>query len=42
MQPNNDLTEFTINNRMYDDKTNELMSIENDISLGQHDIRLRN
>ena len=40
MQPNNDLTEFTIYNRMYDDKTNELMSIENDISLGQHDIRI--
>jgi polyhydroxyalkanoate synthesis regulator phasin len=40
VQPNNDLTEFTINNRMYDDKTNELMSIENDISLGQHDIRI--
>ena len=40
VQPNNDLTEFTVNNRMYDDKTNELMSIENDISLGQHDIRI--
>ena len=40
VQANNDLTEFTINNKMYDDKTNELMSIENDISLGQHDIRI--
>ena len=40
VQPNNDITEFTINNRMYDDKTNELMTIENDIALGQHDIRI--
>tara|TARA_R100001198_G_scaffold86300_1_gene60932 strand:- start:1579 stop:2859 length:1281 start_codon:yes stop_codon:yes gene_type:complete len=40
VQPNNDLTEFTINNKVYDDKTNELMSIDNDISLGQHDIRI--
>jgi hypothetical protein len=40
VQPNNDLTEFTINSKMYDDKTNELLSIENDISLGQHDIRI--
>ena len=40
VQPNNDLTEFTVNNRMYDDKSNELMQIENDISLGQHDVRI--
>ena len=40
VQPNNDITEFTINNKMYDDKTNELMTIENDITLGQHDIRI--
>jgi hypothetical protein len=40
VQPNNDITEFTINNRMYDDKTNELTTIENDITLGQHDIRI--
>ena len=40
VQPNNDLTEFTVNARLYDDKTNELMSIQNDISLGQHDIRV--
>ena len=40
VQPNNDLTEFTVNNRMYDDKTNELMSIQNDLTLGQHDIRI--
>ena len=40
VQPNNDLTEFTINSKLYDDKTSELLSIENDISLGQHDIRI--
>ena len=40
MQPNNDLTEFTVNNRLYDDKSNELQTIENDISLGQHDVRI--
>ena len=36
-QPNNDLTEFMINKRMYDDKTNELMTIENDISMANID-----
>ena len=40
VQPNNDLTEYMINKRMYDDKTNEVMTIENDISLGQFDIRV--
>ncbi len=40
VQPNNDITEFTVNNRMYDDKTNELLTIENDIALGQHDVRI--
>ena len=40
VQPNNDLTEFTINKRLYDDKTKELQSIENDISVGQFDIRI--
>jgi len=40
VQPNNDLTEFTVNNRLYDDKSNELQTIENDISLGQHDVRI--
>ena len=39
-QPNNDITEFSVNNRMYDDKTNELQTIDNDISLGQHDVRI--
>ena len=40
VQPNNDMTEYTINKRLYDDKTKELMSIENDISIGQFDIRI--
>ena len=33
VQPNNDLTEFTINMRLYDDKTNEIVSIDNDFSI---------
>jgi hypothetical protein len=40
VQPNNDLTEYTINKRFYDDKTKELQSIDNDISIGQFDIRV--
>ena len=40
VQPNNDLTEFTINKRLYDDKTKELQGIENDVSVGQFDIRI--
>jgi len=40
VQPNNDLTEFTVNNRLYDDKTNEIVSIDNDLSIGQHDVRI--
>ena len=40
VQPNNDLNEYTINKRMYDDKTMELQSIENDLSVGQFDIRI--
>ena len=39
-QPNNDITEFTVNKRLYDDKTKELMTIENDVSVGQFDIRI--
>ena len=39
-QPNNDLTEFTINQRMYDDKTKELQTIHNDVTVGQFDIRI--
>ena len=40
VQPNNDIDEYTINKRLYDDKTKELINIENDISVGQFDIRV--
>ena len=39
-QPNNDINEFTVNKRLYDDKTKELQAIENEISVGQFDIRV--
>jgi hypothetical protein len=39
VQPNNDLNEFTIN-ELYDDKSNEIVSMQNDITLGQYDIRV--
>ena len=40
VQPNNDINEFTVNSRLYDDKTNELRTIENDLAIGQFDIRV--
>ncbi len=40
VQPNNDIDEYTVNKRLYDDKTKELMTIDNDISVGQFDIRV--
>ena len=40
VQPNNDISEFSVNMRLYDDKSNALLTIENDIQLGQHDIRI--
>tara|TARA_R100000008_G_scaffold83512_1_gene69050 strand:+ start:3988 stop:6018 length:2031 start_codon:yes stop_codon:yes gene_type:complete len=40
VQPNNDLTEYTVNKRMYDDKTRELLEIENNLSIGSFDIRI--
>ena len=40
VQPNNDIDEYTINKRLYDDKTKELINIENDISIGQFDVRV--
>jgi hypothetical protein len=40
VQPNNDINEFTVNKRLYDDKTKELQTIENDVSVGQFDIRV--
>ena len=40
VQPNNDITQFAINNRLYDDKTKELVKIQNDITSGQFDVRI--
>ena len=40
VQPNNDITEFAINNRLYDDKTNSILAIENDLTSGQFDIKI--
>ena len=39
-QPNNDLTEYTVNKKLYDDKTKELMTIENELAVGNFDIRV--
>ena len=40
VQPNNDINEYTVNKRLYDDKSKELMEIQNDVSVGQFDIRV--
>ena len=40
VQPNNDITEYTVNKKLYDDKTKELMTIENNLSVGSFDIRI--
>ena len=40
VQPNNDIDEYTVNKRLVDDKSKELMQIENDITLNQFDIRV--
>jgi hypothetical protein len=40
VQPNNDLTEYAINKRLFDDKTGALKTIENDITSGTFDIRI--
>ncbi len=40
VQPNNDLTEYTINKKLYDDKSKELQTIENNIGIGAFDIRI--
>ena len=39
-QPNNDINEYTVNKKIYDDKTQELAKIENEIAVGQFDIRV--
>ena len=40
VQPNNDITEFSVNARLYDDKTKELIKIKNDITAGAFDVRV--
>jgi hypothetical protein len=40
VQPNNDINEYTVNKRLYDDKTKELMEIENNLTVGNFDIRI--
>jgi hypothetical protein len=40
VQPNNDMTEYTVNKNVYDDKTKEIETIENNISIGAFDIRV--
>ena len=39
IQPNNDITEFTVNN-MYDDKSQEVNAIVNDITIVHYDVRI--
>ena len=39
-QPNNDISEFTINKRLYDDKQQEIVAIENDATVGEFDVRV--
>ena len=38
IQPNNDITEFTVN--MYDNKQQEINAILNDITIGHYDVRI--
>ena len=40
VQPNNDISEFTINKRLYDDKQQEIVAIENDATVGEFDVRV--
>ena len=40
VQPNNHLTEYTINKKLVDDKTNTVSGMQNDLSLGFFDIRI--
>ena len=39
VQPNNDMTEFTVNT-MYDDRAQEVEAISNDITIGNYDVRM--
>ena len=38
VQPNNDITQFTVN--MYDDKSQEINAITNNITVGHYDVRI--
>jgi GNAT superfamily N-acetyltransferase len=40
VQPNNDIDEYTVNKKLVDDKSKEIMQIENDITLNRFDIRV--
>ena len=40
VQPNNDINEYTVNKRLYDDKSQQLMSIQNELSMSRFDIRV--
>ena len=40
VQPNNDVSEETINLQLVDPKTDQIQSIKNDLSIGQHDVKI--
>ena len=40
VNPNNSITEFMVNQRLYDDKTKEIKAIENNIAVGQYDVKI--
>ena len=40
VQPNNDLNEYTINKKIYDDKSGAIMAREQQLHVGQYDIRV--
>ena len=40
VQPNNDIDEYTVNKKLIDDKSKEIQTIENDLTVGQFDIRV--
>ena len=40
VQPNNDLSEYTVNKKIYDDKSGAIMSREQQLHVGQYDIRV--
>ena len=40
VQPNNDVSEEVVNLQLVDPKTEEIQQIKNDITIGQHDVRI--